>query len=196
MHKLIPHDAILIPEKAKRVFKGVIYDVYQWQQENFDDSVATFEMLKRPDTVSAICIVNDAVVVLDDEQPHSGSKLTFPGGRVDKADPDPLAAAKREILEETGYEFASWRLVGVMQPFAKLEWFVFTYVAWDVLGQSATNHDAGERITAELKAFDELKELAKNEAGFLGESRRLLEHAERLEDLKHLPECKGVMVDR
>lgn len=196
MRKLTPNDAILVPDHAKRVFEGVIYDVYQWQQENFDDSVVTFEMLKRPDTVSALCIVDDSIVVLDDEQPHRGSKLTFPGGRVDAEDSDPLAAAKREILEETGYQFANWRLVNVIQPQAKLEWFIYTYVAWGVQNKVDTKHDPGERITAELKSFDEIKQLVKAEAGFLGESRFIVEQLEAAEDLTRLPEFQGKSVDR
>ncbi len=36
-----------IPPNAKRVFKGIIFDVYQWQQKMFDGSKETFEMLKR-----------------------------------------------------------------------------------------------------------------------------------------------------
>ena len=40
-----------IPANAKKVFHGVIFDVYQWEQEMFDGTKEIFEKLKRPDTV-------------------------------------------------------------------------------------------------------------------------------------------------
>src|SRR5438105_1998877 len=66
--KVIPSDAVLLPDNAQRVFKGMIFDVYQWPQKLYDGSEHTFEMLKRTDTVSAICLVNDKILMLDDEQ--------------------------------------------------------------------------------------------------------------------------------
>jgi len=33
MKKTIPADAVLVPDDAKRVFNGMIFDVYQWPQK-------------------------------------------------------------------------------------------------------------------------------------------------------------------
>lgn len=33
-----------IPSTAKRVFKGIIFDVYRWEQEMFDETTSTFEI--------------------------------------------------------------------------------------------------------------------------------------------------------
>src|ERR1700691_3967497 len=119
MRSYIPSDARLIPDQANCVFRGKIYDVYQWQQQMFDGSFETFEMLKRPDTVKALAIKDDSLVVLEQEQP--GSKLFFdlPGGRHDVASETELEAVKREMLEETGLTFGSWKLIEVTQPFSK-----------------------------------------------------------------------------
>ena len=43
-----------IPKDARCVFKGVIFEVWQWEQKMFDGSMATFERIKRPDTVVII----------------------------------------------------------------------------------------------------------------------------------------------
>ena len=196
MKKVIPADAILIPDKAKLVFEGVIYNVFQWEQPNFDDSVATFEMLRRPDTVAAICIVDDKILVLEEEQPHRGSRLTLPGGRVDPEDADTLSAAKREIKEETGYQFKHWKLVKVTQPQAKIEWFIYTYVAWGASHKGEVHHDAGERIFAKLERFADFKSLVQEGSGFLGECRYITERLEGVEDFKKLPDYKGRTVDR
>jgi len=60
----------MIPPEAQCVFAGEIFSVYQWPQRLYDGSVATFEMVRRPDTVFVIA-VDDAgnVLVNDEEQP-------------------------------------------------------------------------------------------------------------------------------
>src|SRR3989344_9504870 len=93
-----------MPDNAKRVFKGVIFDVYQWEQEMFDGSKATFEKLKRPDTVVIFGVLPDGKIILtEQEQPSKEPFIGATGGRVDEGE-EILAAAKRELLEESGYE--------------------------------------------------------------------------------------------
>ena len=93
-----------IPDHAKVVFKGVMFDVYQWEQELFDGSKTTFEKLKRPDTVVTFPILPDGKILLT-KQEQSGKEpfIGATGGRVDEGE-DILDAAKRELMEETGYE--------------------------------------------------------------------------------------------
>ncbi len=84
MKKTLPENAILLPDNAKKVFTGHIFDVYQWPQEMFDGSTKTFELLKRPDTVQIIAIDNGELVLVNDEQPGRTPRIHFPGGRVDE----------------------------------------------------------------------------------------------------------------
>lgn len=59
-----------MPENAKRVFKGIIFDVYQWEQEMFDGGKETFEKLKRPNTVVVFPVFPDGRIMLtEQEQP-------------------------------------------------------------------------------------------------------------------------------
>jgi ADP-ribose pyrophosphatase len=191
MRKVIPENASLVPEAAQRVFKGIIFDVYHWQQEMFNGSRETFEMLKRPDTVTVIPIVGDKILTLEDEQPHSGKRMSFPGGRVDPADTSTLEAAKREVLEETGYEFTNWKLINVTQPHTKLEWFIYFYIVWDGHKTSEPHLDVGERITVNGLAFAEAKSFVVNKSGYLGESMEIFENAQSIDDLLAVPEFKG-----
>jgi hypothetical protein len=46
-----------IPSHAHKVFSGVIFDVYQWDQELFNGKIATFEAIQRPSTVIVIPVV-------------------------------------------------------------------------------------------------------------------------------------------
>jgi 8-oxo-dGTP pyrophosphatase MutT (NUDIX family) len=176
VRRVLPADAILIPDNAKRVFQGKIYDVYQWPQTLFDGSVATFEMLKRPDTVIVIGIVDNHILLLDDEQPHRGSRMSLPGGRVEPNEAT-LAAAQREVHEETGYTFKHWSLVRVWQPETKIEWFVYLYVAWDVLAREDPHVDAGERIAVRLETYEQVRRLASGDDSPLEEAHTLFEHA-------------------
>ncbi len=195
VQKVIPENATLIPDQAERVFEGVIYDVYHWQQQLFDGSETTFEMLRRADTVSAICIVDDKLLVLQDEQPHRGLRTTFPGGRAEE-DEDCLAAAKREVHEETGYSFRNWRLVHVFQPHTKVEQFVYLYLAWDGRREIEPHVDAGERIKVELLPFGHVKQLVEAKIGYMGESQKIFDTARNIHGLLALPEFVGKKVER
>ncbi|MEK7594634.1 MAG: NUDIX domain-containing protein [Patescibacteria group bacterium] len=195
MKKIVPEDSVLIPQQAVKAFGGQIFDVYQWSQTMFDDSEATFEMLKRPDTVTVMCVVDDKVLVIDEQQPHVGERRSFPGGRVDPTDLSVEAAISREVLEETGYSFNNWRLVKVWQPHNKMEWFIYLFLAWDVASKIEPNLDVGEKITVQNLSFNELKELVINKSGYLGESTTIFEDLDNLDQLLALPEFKGKVID-
>lgn len=190
MLKKVPKDAVLIPQEAKCVFEGVIYDVFQWQQEMFDGNQATFEMLRRPDTVQTIAVVDGKIIVLADEQPHRGVKMSLPGGRVNPGE-DSLVAAKRELSEETGVELSEWRLVDVTQPFFKIEWFVHTYLAFGNFKKNSAQTDNGENIKVYFDDFDNFKRRCLNFEGFLGDLLPLTMSLANIGQLLDLPEFVG-----
>lgn len=145
-----------IPPHAKKVFKGELFDAYQWKQEQFDGSVKTFEKLKRPDTVCVVPVVaGRKVVILEDEQPGRETALTFPGGRID-GDEAPDIAARRELLEETGLAPDALVLWKAVQPVSKLDWALYFFIAHDCKQVREPHLDAGERITARAVTLDEL----------------------------------------
>jgi len=195
MKKIVPVDAILIPDAAKRVFQGQIFDVYQWPQQLFDGHTATFEMLKRPDTALGIGIVDGKILVINNIQPHRGDKLSLPGGRADKPGQTILEAVQREVREETGYQFAHWKLIDVSQPQRKIEWFVHLFIAWDATGTSEPKPDAGEQIKVQLLSLEQVKQLGRNRIGFMGESAHIFEHLHSLDDLVNLPEFTGQQIN-
>jgi len=189
IRRVIPKDAHLIPPDATRVFKGIIFDVYQWPQKMFDGSTATFEMLRRPDTVLILAIKDGKIVAQKEEQPYYGERLDIPGGRHDVESEDELACAKREMKEETGMEFASWKLVDAYQQAHKIEAFVYIFVATDFVRQGPPQRDAGEKISVELMDFDDC--LRRGEE--LGDNAlccNVLKRAGSLENLINLPEYR------
>lgn len=174
----VPKNVKTIPERAELKFHGEIFDVYQWPQEMFDGSKATFEMLSRADTVKIIALVTpeervklesvvsfttleqDELIITRQRQPRKDWFYDFPGGRNDNPAEDELAAAKREMREETGLEFRNWKLIGVNQPFAKIDWLVYTFVASGLEKVAEQKLDAGEEIEVLAVSFDELLKLA------------------------------------
>jgi len=151
-----------IPENAERVFKGVIFDVYQWEQEMYDGTKKTFERLKRPDTVSVFPILpNGKILLTDQEQPGGIEFIGAPGGRVDAGEEE-LTAAKRELLEETGYEADEWILWDTRQPVAKIDWVVFTFIAKGLKKVADLHLDGGEKIKLVSLSLDELIDMAVN----------------------------------
>lgn len=160
MRTIIPQNAKLVPKEAECVFKGQIFDVYQWQQKMFDGSFQTFEMLKRADTVKVIAIKDSKIVICEEQQPNTKVFFDVPSGRHDVESESELEAAKRELLEETGMTFASWKLISIRQSNTKIDWFVYMFLATDFINQGAQMLDAGEKITVHLKSFSETIELA------------------------------------
>ena len=149
-----------LPKNAKRVFKGEIFEVWQWPQKTYDGSVETFEMLKRPDTTQVIATVGDKIALLIQKQPDRPEAfMSLPGGRRGKRE-TPLNAAKRELLEETGYVSRDWKLWNSVDPVGKMVWTVYTYIARDCIFWQPPRPDAGEKISVKLISYDELLKLA------------------------------------
>lgn len=190
MRTVVPKKARLIPKEAKRVFKGIIFDVYQWQQEKFDGTFATYEMIKRPDTVNTIAIKGDKIVIIRDEQPARPAQLTLPGGRHDVESETELDCAKREMHEETGMRFKNWKLISVKQEHAKIDYMYYLFLATDFEGQDAPHVDeGGEKIEVMEVTLEELKKSAdRQHNGYL--PYELLAGIDSLNDLRALPEVK------
>ena len=148
-----------LPETAKKVFKGIIFDVYQWELEGYDGKVRTFEKLKRPDTAVIIPVTEDGKIIIA-KQEQTGKKpfMGLVGGRLDEGE-DPLEAAKRELLEETGYEAKEWSLFSSAQPLAKIEWAVYVFIARGCKKVAGQNLDGAEKVEMLFVDFDEFVEM-------------------------------------
>jgi ADP-ribose pyrophosphatase len=158
-----------IPASAKRVFKGVIFDVWQWKQKMFDGSFEIFEKLQRPNTVNVIPIVGDKIMILRQRQPDwKKEKTSIAGGRIDEGE-KPLAAAKRELLEETGYESKNWELWKEQNPSGKIIWTVYTYIARDCKFKQPPQLDTGEKIKTKIISFDDFLMLSEEPNFYEGE---------------------------
>jgi len=159
MRSYTPKNVSLIPTHAQKVFSGVIFDVYQWDQEQFDASTKTFEMIKRPDTVEIIAINGDKIIVTNERQPHiDEAYISIPAGMHDKENENELQAAKRELAEETGYYFKNWKLIRAVQAGSgKIEHIIYTFLATELESVGAQMLDAGEQIEVIEMTFEKFK---------------------------------------
>ncbi len=188
MRAYIPPKTKLIPEQAELRFAGEIFDVYQWPQELYDGTTATFEMLRRHDTAVVVAIKDSKIVITRQKQPRKDWFYAYPGGRVDDSDANELAGAKRELREETGMEFANWKLIAVAQPYAKIDWLVYTFLATDFIKQGQQSLDGGEVIEILELAFAEFMELIhRPDTDYLRFDFPGLENIKTFADLKNLP---------
>ncbi len=149
-----------MPEKAKRVFEGQIFDVYQWEQEVYDGSTMTFERIARPDTVVIFPILESGEVLLvEDSQPGRSTLLTAPAGRLEEGE-TPEEAALRELKEETGYVPDAIELLYAYQPYNKMDWMIHVFVGKPCRKVAEQNLDAGEKISLKPVTVDQLFAMA------------------------------------
>ncbi len=151
-----------IPPNAKSVFKGTLFEVFQWEQKMFDGSTEIFESVTRPNVVEVLAVVGDKIVVLEQSQPQLAEPfLSFPGGRIDPGE-EALAAAKRELLEETGLASSDWHLYREGIDEGKVVMTRSIYIARECKKTSEPHLDPGERIASALWSFEEVLDLCNN----------------------------------
>ncbi|MDO8655610.1 MAG: NUDIX hydrolase [Nanoarchaeota archaeon] len=152
---------MVIPTGSRRVFHGILHDVYQWQQKLFDGSSATFEMIVRQPSTEVLATVNNKIIILMQEQPGRKVYLSLPGGRVEAGDAA-LETAQRELLEETGYKASRWTLLDEFSGNQKYYFKESLFLAQNCKKVGSQTLDAGEKIKVTLVSFDDFLQLCRN----------------------------------
>ncbi len=182
-----------LPKNAKLVFNGIMFDTYQWEVEGYDGKKRVFEKLKRPDTAMIIPVTDDGkIIVALQEQPHKPPFIGTVGGRVDESE-NAFDAAKRELLEETGYEAKEWILFDAIQPVSKIEWAIYTFIAKGCKKVAEQNLDGAEKIELKFLNFDEFINLAVNDDKFGDEFKIKILEAKL--DQKKMTDLKKALFD-
>lgn len=75
---------------------------------------------------------------------HHAGQISFPGGRIEAADADPVAAALREACEEVGLLASQVRALGYLDPFATITGFHVYPVVGAIDAAFSPRPDPGE----------------------------------------------------
>lgn len=81
-------------------------------------TIAPYYVLEYPSWVTIVALTHDQQVVLVRQYRHGLQQtgLELPSGTVEPSDASPLVAARRELLEETGYGSEAWVETGRLSP--------------------------------------------------------------------------------
>lgn len=92
-----------VPKNAEKVFSWLLFDVRQWEQEQFDWSTKTFEKVSREYTAIVFPIKDNRIAITHQRQPWVDWRYyDFVWWRVPRG-ADMLDQAKIELQEETWY---------------------------------------------------------------------------------------------
>lgn len=114
-----------------------------------------------PDWINVIPILSDGRVLFVRQWRYgvSAETLEIPGGMVEEGE-EPLAAAKRELLEETGYRAQRWTQLGEMDPNPAYQTNrIVTYLAEEMEQVGEPEGDGEEEITLDSAPLDQIPAL-------------------------------------
>ena len=99
---------------SRRIHEGSIINLRIDQLRLEDGNTTTREVVEHPGGVVVICRPKPDHVVLIKQYRYSLDRelIELPAGRIDDGE-EPLEAAKRELIEETGYQAKKWQSKGV-----------------------------------------------------------------------------------
>lgn len=119
---------------------------------------AYYSLIPRGDAVVIVGLTSEGLFVLNEEyRPPTGKiLLSCPGGYIDHD--DPLNAAEREFLEETGYTAKSFTLLGSAFPYPGISAQKVYYVlAQEAEKKSEPHREPSEIMRTILKSEQDVK---------------------------------------
>lgn len=120
-----------------------------------------FYVIEANDWVNVIAITEDGKIIIEEQYRHGIQRVCFelPAGNVSEGE-TPLAAAKRELLEETGYAGGKWSFFCSSVPNASsMNTLCHTFIAKDVKKISEPQLESTEDIIVQLLTKDEILQL-------------------------------------
>ena len=124
-----------------------------------------FYVLEYPDWVNVIAITEDGKFVMERQYRHGLGKTCFeiPAGVIEEGE-DPLDAAKRELMEETGYGEGKWRkIMTISGNSSTTDNLSHCYVAEGVRKISGQHLDSTEDLEIVLLDTAQVKDLMVND---------------------------------
>jgi 8-oxo-dGTP pyrophosphatase MutT (NUDIX family) len=140
-----------------RVFK-VREDVCERESDNAE---STFFVIENPDWVNIIALTKNKEVILIEQFRHGTEEviLEIPGGMIDE-DEEAERAARRELLEETGFSADNFILLGKSHPNPAIQNnTIFHYLALDCEQTEDVSFDEHESVLTKIVSLEEAENL-------------------------------------
>ena len=155
------------PDSWKRISSKDIADcrVFRVREDvcvrDSDQKESTFFVIESPDWVNIIATTKEGEVILIEQFRHGTAEiiLEIPGGMIDEGE-EPGAAAKRELLEETGFSSQDWVLLGKSDPNPAIQNnTVYHFLARDCAKTADTSFDQHESIATKIMPLSVVENL-------------------------------------
>lgn len=160
--------------EQKQVFKKYSRQINRIDYKMPDGSVTDYYIISQPPAAATVAITKDNKVILVRQFRPGPNKILaeLPGGFIDKNE-DPLKAAQREFLEETGYagdfEYVTQCYTDAYSTFTR-----YCYIAKNCTKIQEPQNSTDEQVEVALMTINEFKthlrsgQLTDVEGGFLG----------------------------
>lgn len=133
---------------TESVYDCRVFTLLQRQSRSpHSQSVHDVYVLEAPDWVNIIPLTPEREVVMVRQYRHgiAGVTLEVPAGMMDASDPGPMVAARREMVEETGYDSDVIEPLGFTHPNPALQDNrCHTFLARDVVRRTVPRNDSME----------------------------------------------------
>ncbi len=170
-------------KSGKEVYHGPLLHVYHDRVILPNGNETGRDYIKHLGAVCVVPVTDDNKVVVERQFRYPADKVftEIPAGKLDSAEEDRLDAAKRELMEETGYTADEWTWIGdLYSAVAYSNELISMYLARS-LHKGERHLDADEFLNVALVPIDELvKQVmdgeitdAKTQAGILKAARIL-----------------------
>lgn len=124
--------------------------------------IPSYYILEYPEWVNTLAITKDHKFIMIRQYRHGLQEVRYElcAGVCDPEDASPLDAAKRELLEETGYGNGNWKqdIVLCANP-STMTNHTYMFLATDVELVSAPHPEASEDLSVHLLTYEEVLEL-------------------------------------
>lgn len=108
------------PLQSQEIFDGVVVHLFKDTVTLPNGHTAIREVIRHIGAVAVVPVTDDGKVVVERQfrYPLNEVITEIPAGKLDSFTEDRLAAAKRELEEETGYTADNWQELGDFHPTA------------------------------------------------------------------------------
>lgn len=147
--------------RGETVYSGKILTVQEDVVTLPDGNEARREIVRHSGACCVVAIDDDRNLLLVRQFRYALNKqfLEVPAGKLDIVGESPLEAAKRELLEETGFKASNWLDLGAIYPSpGYCDEVIYLYVATKLTRAGDLNLDEGEFLQVEKYSLDDISE--------------------------------------